>query len=79
MPAQNHNLIKEFPELREKIHQLKTSDAYFKKLFDAYDAVEHEVQKIEQAGVNTSDLHLEELRKKRLKLKDEIYTMLRAA
>ena len=79
MPVENHSLINEFPELREKIHALKVSDAHFHRLLSNYDAVEHEVQKIEKAGVNTSDDYLEELRKKRLKLKDELYAMLKAA
>lgn len=79
MPIQNHNLIHEFPEMREKIQQLKLSDAHFQKLFVAYDAVEHEVRNIENAGQNTSDGYLEELRKKRLKLKDELFAMLKAA
>ena len=79
MPIQNHNLINEFPELREKIHALKVSNTHFHRLLTTYDSVEHEVQKIEGAGVNTSDDYLEELRKKRLKLKDELYAMLKAA
>ena len=79
MPIENHSLTNEFPELREKIHELKISDSHVQKLFGAYDAVVHEVQKIENAGINTSDDYLEELRKKRLKLKDELYALLKAA
>lgn len=79
MPITNHDLVNEFPEFREKIHQLKLSDSHFYKLLKSYDKIEHEVQHIEKAGQNTSDGYLETLRKKRLKLKDELYAMLRKA
>jgi uncharacterized protein YdcH (DUF465 family) len=79
MPIQNHNLTDEFPELRDKIHQLKVSNPHFHKLMSDYDLVEHEVRNIENAGQNTSDDYLEELRKKRLNLKDQLYKLLNAA
>ena len=34
-----HDLIHEFPEFKDKIHQLKTSNAHFAKLFDASNLV----------------------------------------
>lgn len=79
MPIENHSLINEFPEYRERIHTLKTQNHHFSRLADAYDVVDHEVQLVEKSGQNTSDIYLEELRKKRLKLKDELFAMLKAA
>ena len=79
MTIENHNLVNEFPELSEKIQKLKTSHAHFHKVLDAYEIVTHEVQNIENAGQNTSDEYLENLRKNLLKLKDELYEMLKAA
>ena len=38
-----HPLTEEFPEFAEKIHQLKTENEHFKKLFDEYDEVDHEI------------------------------------
>lgn len=79
MPIQNHSLVHEFPELREQIHALKTSDTHFARLFEEYDTVEHAVQRIESGAEAASDSRLEELKKQRLSLKDALYTILRKA
>ena len=79
MPLENHSLINEFPEMRERIHQLKTSDNHFARLFGEYDAVEHEVHRIESGAEAASDERLESLKRKRLKLKDDLYTLLKKA
>ena len=71
-----HDLIHEFPELKDKIHELKTGNNHFRKLFDEYHEVAHGVRRIETGVENTADEVLNELRKKRLLLKDELYAML---
>ena len=76
MLGEKHDLIHELPEHRERIHELKISDAHFAKLFDDYHEVEHEVRRIEEGVENTSDAYLEDLKKKRLHLKDELYRMI---
>ena len=50
-----HDLVHEFPELRERIHALKMSDAHFARLFEQYHEVDHEVHRIETGAENTSD------------------------
>jgi len=76
MLGEKHDLVHEFPEHREKIHTLKTTDKHFARLFDEYHELEHQVRRAEE-GVDTfSDEHMEDLKKKRLKLKDELYAML---
>ncbi|NBX03003.1 MAG: DUF465 domain-containing protein [Alphaproteobacteria bacterium] len=79
MPLENHSLAKEFPELREKIHELKTSDNHFARLFAEYDAVEHDVHRIESGAEAASDERLEGLKKQRLSLKDELAALLKKA
>jgi uncharacterized protein len=79
MPLENHSLINEFPEMRERIHTLKTSDAHFSRLFAEYDSVEHAVHRIESGAEAASDERLESLKKKRLGLKDELYGLLKKA
>jgi uncharacterized protein YdcH (DUF465 family) len=64
-------------ELKDKIHELKTTNAHFAKLFDAYHQVDKEVARIEAEVQSTSDAYAEECKKKRLHLKDEIFDMLR--
>ena len=71
-----HELAAEFPEFKEQIHDLKISDGHFSRLFDEYHVVNREVHRAEAAGLNISDEHYEELKKERMKLKDELYTML---
>ena len=79
MPLENHSLINEFPELRESIHRLKSTDAHFARLFEEYDTVEHDVHRIESGAEAASDERLETLKKQRLTLKDEIYGLLKKA
>lgn len=76
MTIEKHDLIHEFPEHREIIHTLKMNDRHFAKLFDEYHEVDHEVHRIEQGVENTSDAYLEECKKKRLHLKDQLYAII---
>ena len=71
-----HELAEEFPELKNKIHELKISNAHFAKLADEYHSLNREIHRVEAAGVNIGDESFEDLKKKRLLLKDEIFGML---
>ena len=76
MDLLNHNLAHEFPEHLEKMRELKATDAHFAKLFTEYDEGNYDVKKYELGAAAISDEGLEELKKKRLVLKDEIYKIL---
>ena len=76
MDKDKHDIVHEFPELKDKIHELKVSDQHFRKLFDEYHEVDHEVHRIETGAEVASDEHLTALRKHRVHLKDSIYQML---
>lgn len=78
MALEHHDLVHEFPEHREKIHALKTSSAHFARLFDEYHVATREVERLEGQGVPIDDASFEEKKKKRLRLKDELYAMLQA-
>jgi uncharacterized protein YdcH (DUF465 family) len=71
-----HELAAEFPELTERIHDLKISDGHFSRLFDEYHMVNREVHRAEASGLNITDEHYEELKRKRMELKDELYLLL---
>lgn len=73
-----HELADEFPDLTDRIHELKTTNAHFQRLFDEYHEINREVHRAEASGLNITDEHYEELKKKRMALKDEIYAMLTA-
>jgi len=78
MSEKHHDLHHEFPEYREQIIRLKSSDRHFHKLADEYGALTHEIEKGEQAGSVQTDAHMEDLKKKRLSLKDQIFHALKA-
>ena len=77
MLGEHHDLVHEFPEYREKIHQLKVEDQHFARLFDAYHEVDREIRRIEMEIETPGDSYLESLKKRRVRLKDELYEMLR--
>ncbi len=77
MLGEHHDLVHEFPEYREKIHQLKVGDQHFARLFDAYHEVDREIRRIEMEIETPGDSYLESLKKRRVRLKDELYEMLR--
>lgn len=77
MLGEKHDLIHEFPEYKEKIHILKTTNDHFAKLFEEYHEIEHEVRRIEEGVEVTSDDYLEEQKKKCLYLKDQLFEMLK--
>lgn len=76
MLGEKHDLIHEFPEYKDKIHKLKTTNEHFAKLFEEYHEIEHEVRRIEEGVETTSDDYLEIQKKKRLNLKDRLLEML---
>lgn len=78
MLNEKHDLIHEFPEYRDAIHDLKTTNSHFARLFDEYHDVDHEIHRIESDIETTSDDYLEEKKKQRLHLKDELFKMLKA-
>jgi uncharacterized protein len=74
---QKHSIVQEFPEHQDKIHELKTTDHHFRKLFDEYHEIDHAIHSIESGATATTDQHLNELRLKRVHLKDSIYGYLK--
>ena len=74
-----HELAEEFPEHVETMHKLKTDDAHFASLSDKYHELNRAVHRAETDVEPTDDLHMAEMRKQRLALKDEIWGILSAA
>lgn len=77
MTQTHHDLAREFPEMREAITALKTGDAHFRRLFDEYDAVVHELRLVDEGRAVIDDEAAEHLKKKRLALKDQLFAMLK--
>ncbi|MHC5654274.1 YdcH family protein [Stappia sp. ICDLI1TA098] len=73
-----HELHEEFPDQTEALHSLKLGNAHFARLADEYHEVNREVHRAETDVSPVSDEALEEMKKKRLALKDQIAALLAA-
>ena len=78
MELQQHDLHHEFPEYNDAIHALKTGNHHFAKLFDEYHRLNKDIRRIEANEEPVTDEALEEMKKLRLRLKDDLHAMLRA-
>lgn len=76
MFGERHDLPHEFPDKKELIAKLMEEDAEFAKIYGEYDALDAEILKIEQNIETVSDAYAEELKMKRVHLKDQLYHML---
>jgi uncharacterized protein YdcH (DUF465 family)/quercetin dioxygenase-like cupin family protein len=74
--AHHRNLAQEFPELKARIRELKLESPAFRSLYAEYQAVDNEVYRIEQGIETPSDDYTEELKRRRVLLKDRLYGML---
>ena len=73
-----HSLYDDFPNYRERINQLKLEDEKFARMASEYHKIDHRVRGLEMNDIPASDQAFEELKLKRLHLKDELYRMLRS-
>ena len=65
-----------FPEYRDLITQLKNRDAHFTRLFDEHNTLDQKIQNIESHIEVATEAEIEHLKKQKLHLKDELYTIL---
>ena len=71
-----HELAEEFPDRLDAMHALKESDAHFRRLFDEYHEVNRAIHRAETNVEPTDQFNEENMRKRRLRLKDQIAQML---
>lgn len=79
MSVEHHDLHHEFPELNDRIHELKVNNAHFRRLFDEYHELTNEIENMEDEKTPVSTRTEEEAKVRRVHLKDELYRMLTAA
>ena len=79
MQGHHHTIGDEFPEYKEQIHTLKTSNAHFQSLLTKWEEVDKRIARAESRIELMSEEQEEQLRRNRLALKDEIYAMLSKA
>jgi uncharacterized protein len=72
-----HDLDHEFPEYSSLMHQLRDRDPNLARLFQQYEKVNGSIVDIEENDRPFQDFEFEEMKKQRLRIKDEIYSILR--
>ncbi len=77
MPLTHHPLVKEFPDHKDQIHELKMKNNHFAKLMKEYEELDKHVFRVESNAEPTGDEYIRDLKKKRLKLKDDLYDMIK--
>ncbi len=68
-----------FPEYRDLITQLKTSDAPFAAQFSRHNAPDKQVKRMVARVEPATPEEIEQIKKEKLALKDEIYAILKKA
>jgi uncharacterized protein YdcH (DUF465 family) len=68
-----------FPEYRELITQLKTTDHHFRNLFDRHNELDQCIKNMESGIEAASHLDIETHKKEKLLLKDQLYVILKKA
>lgn len=71
-----HDLDHEFPEFSGVMHQLRQRDPKLGNLFEQYDRVNGTIVDIEENDKPFQDVEFEEMKKERLRIKDQIYAIL---
>ncbi|GKX49944.1 YdcH family protein [Budvicia aquatica] len=67
-----------FPEYRNLITQLKVDNPRFCTLFQRHNQLDHEVRRAEQKPGALYDNDIMQMKKEKLRLKDELYKILKA-
>ena len=76
MSELRHSLYDDFPKYRERINQLKLESEDFVRIAAEYDKLDHRIRGLEMSGIPVADETFEELKYKRLHLKDQLFSML---
>lgn len=65
-----------FPEYRDLISELKTSDRYFLNLFEKHNSLDQQIKNMESRLEPGTPDEIEVLKKKKLAIKDDLYALL---
>lgn len=68
-----------FPEFKDIIPKLREDNPHFAKIFEDHDELDKQISQLEQNPVNLINDDIEILKRKKLRLKDEIYKLLKEA
>ena len=65
-----------FHEYREEISSLKAQNAHFEKIFNKHNELDKKIMNAENGLEPLSNIEIENLKKQKLRLKDEVYMMI---
>lgn len=68
-----------FPEYRDLISQLKTTDRHFVTLFDKHNELDQKIKNMEARIEPATHDEIERLKKEKLLCKDELHSLLKKA
>ena len=63
-------------EYREIISKIKVDNAHFAKIFEKHNELDQKITDVEEGREHLSDLELETMKKEKVRLKDEAYSMI---
>ena len=78
MYVEHHDLHHEFPEMKDAICALQSGNALFARMFASYNRLTGKVEDLEEHDMPVDDFTIEDMKKHRVKLKDDLYQMMLA-
>ncbi|NSL53416.1 YdcH family protein [Uliginosibacterium aquaticum] len=75
----SHDFHVEFPDLAERVDRLRSSQPVFAQKYEQHVALDKDITDAQDGLRALDDFALEDLKKQRLQLKEELYRMLQAA
>ncbi|SDH66192.1 YdcH family protein [Propionivibrio dicarboxylicus] len=78
MHVDHHDLQHEFPEMQDAIVALRHSNPMFERLYATYNRLTGKVEDLEEHDMPVDDFTIEDMKKHRVKLKDDLYHLILA-
>ena len=78
MYVEHHDLQHEFPDMQDAIVALRRDNAMFARMFASYNRLTGKVEDLEEHDMPVDDFTIEDMKKHRVKLKDDLYHMILA-
>jgi len=78
MHVEHHDLHHDFPEMQDAITSLRSGNPMFARLFATYHRLTGKVEDLEEHDMPVDDFTIEDMKKQRVKLKDDLYHMMLA-
>ena len=78
MHVEHHDLHHEFPDMQDAISVLRTANPMFSRLYASYNQLTGRVEDLEEHDMPVGDFTIEDMKKQRVKLKDDLYHLMLA-